>query len=79
MNASTIRILRTARGLSQDDLARIAHVGRRSIVRLERGDGHLAHDATRARIAQALGVPVDVLFTDDGHAIAPTPEGAPHD
>ena len=59
MHETGIRALRRERGLTQLDLAMAAEVTPATIYRLERGDR--SSDATRRRVARALGVPVEEL------------------
>ena len=62
MLANTIRVERAKRNLTQADLARIAGITRRSIHAIE--GGTTAPSVVLAlRIAQALGVTVEEIFT----------------
>jgi len=60
--AKRLRELREAKGLSQDDLARLSGVARATIQSAELGR-RKPRPSTRRRLAQALGVrPEDILF-----------------
>jgi transcriptional regulator with XRE-family HTH domain len=65
MNQTTtgcrIRRERRALHLTQDELAQIAHVGRRTVQDIERGKVAHPHPATLAKIAAALGHGTDWL------------------
>lgn len=62
--ASNVRRLRERRGLSLSALARAAGVSKATLFKIERGEGNPAIE-TLWSIAQALGVPFAVLFTED--------------
>ncbi len=55
---------RQVRGLTQEQLAKRSGIGRISIARIEGGSD--PHVATAHRLAQALGVPLEDIFTADG-------------
>lgn len=56
-----LRILRVARGLSQEELARRAGVNRSTVSRLEQGQEEPLR-ATQTVLADALGYPVALIF-----------------
>lgn len=64
MNVSRIR---KSKGWSQADLAEVADTTQPSISRVERGDGAVTLKMLR-RAADALGVPVYMLFLDETSA-----------
>ncbi len=59
-----VRKLRTQRGLSQNRLAKIAGVEQPTICRLEKNVSKNLKTDNAARIAKALGVPIDLLVGD---------------
>lgn len=59
---STIAAAREAQGISQDRLAEIASVNRKTIIRIERDPDYSPSVRTAARIALALGHSIDDLF-----------------
>ena len=60
--ATPLREIREARGLSQDDLARLADVGRNTVGGLEAGR-RKARPSTRRKLARALKVkPQEIDF-----------------
>jgi transcriptional regulator with XRE-family HTH domain len=56
-----VRALRAARGLSQERLAELAEVSRKSVYRTELAT-HAASIDVLIRVARALGVPLRELF-----------------
>ena len=67
---SALRVYRTSRGLSQEELGRCAGVSRRQLVRLESGEAVPSRKTANA-IAFVLGIPVEALFlpgSDDQEA-----------
>ncbi len=60
---SIIAAAREANGISQDKLAEIACVNRKTIIRIERDPGYSPSVRTAARIAEALGSSIDDLFS----------------
>lgn len=64
--SNTINVERAKRGLTQADLARIAGVARRSVNAIESGR-MFPSVVTALKIARALGVSVEAIFTlNDG-------------
>lgn len=61
MPRTNLPVVRSARGLSQSELAQRAHVSRVALSMFENGHVELPPDA-RQRIAAALGVPEEVAF-----------------
>ena len=62
--ATLLRALREAKGLSQDDLARLAGVGRNTVSGLEAGE-RKPRPSNRRKLARALKVrPEAVQYTD---------------
>jgi transcriptional regulator with XRE-family HTH domain len=60
---SPVQILRTAQGLRQTELAARAGIGLNTVRRLEAETGYRPRTAhTRRALADALGVPEEVLF-----------------
>ncbi|RVG23665.1 helix-turn-helix domain-containing protein [Sinorhizobium meliloti] len=71
--AWNLRALRTARRVTQENLAVDADVDRTTISGLERGDFNASVDLIE-RIADALGVDViDLLAVPPAHSAEPTP------
>lgn len=66
-----LREARKAKGMSQEDLARAAGTTTSTVTRMER-EVHEPYSNTSAKIANALDVPLDSLFTE-----TPEPEEAP--
>lgn len=62
---ATIRRIRLAQGLSQEQLALQAEVDRGYLGRVERGDNNAAI-LTLVRIASALGLPLGQLISEAG-------------
>lgn len=56
-----LRKVRTALGVSQDELRRRSGVGAATISRIENGHG-VARASTKKKIAHALGVPVRFIW-----------------
>ena len=72
---NTLRVQRAIRDLTQAELAERAGVTRKSVNAIEAG--RMVPSVLLAlRLARALGVPVDTLFTLDGEPGAPNPHGA---
>lgn len=61
--AWNLRLLRTAKGLSQERLAADAGVDRAWVSELEREQGNTSVDLLE-RLASALGVPIAALFSE---------------
>jgi transcriptional regulator with XRE-family HTH domain len=57
-----IRELREERGLSLNYLARVSEIGQSQLWKVEQGERGLSDDA-RIRLARALGVRVEEIFT----------------
>lgn len=70
-----IRALRTGKGLSQDELARVTERSRQHVFQVERGDIRHLRGETLKRYAQALGVSERYLET--GHELPPRGEDWP--
>jgi transcriptional regulator with XRE-family HTH domain len=73
-----IRSLRTARGLSQEEVARRTGIGLKSYGDLERGRTRDPHYSTLRGVARALGVRVEELLEESvlaGKAVAPPLSG----
>lgn len=68
--AWNLRLLRTARGLSQERLAIDAGVARGWLSQLERQKGNTSLDLLD-RLARALGVPVAVLLAEPEAGVEP--------
>ena len=68
---SPLRLVRIARGLSQDELARLAGVNRSTVSRLEQGHEE-PQRATKAVLAAALAFPAEKLFPEDDRDPAST-------
>jgi len=67
---NTIKVQRAIRDLTQADLAELAGVTRKSINAIE--TGRMVPSVILAlKVARALGVSVDVLFSLDGRESAP--------
>src|ERR1051325_7503992 len=69
-----IRDLRSAQGLSQEEVARRTNIGLKTYSRLEQGRTKDPHSSTLLEIARALGVPVEDLVREPsltGKAEAP--------
>jgi DNA-binding XRE family transcriptional regulator len=62
-----IRLLRTARGLTQEELGRLAGTDKNTIGRIERGEKNVGV-AYVWRLARALGVRAQDLFPDEEDA-----------
>ena len=60
-----IKFLREQRGLSVNELAKLANVARPGLSLLERGRQQGLHSDALARIARTLGVSTDSLLFDD--------------
>ncbi len=60
-----IEYLRWLKGWTQDTLAARAEINRNTIVRAE--SGKLPRPTTLSRIAKALGISIDAIYTDDLH------------
>ena len=69
LNGGAIREARRAQGLSQQKLANDAQTSIRTIVRIELEGADPGANIV-ARVAQALGVSMDSLFTDDKEPVA---------
>jgi transcriptional regulator with XRE-family HTH domain len=69
VNAAAIKKLRAQSGLSQRDYAEQFGIPHITYQRLEQG-GRQANGRTLAKLAKALGVPVEQLVTDDGPTTA---------
>ncbi len=63
IDGHAIEGLRTERNLSREKLARLADCSTSTIVRIEREDADVGAGII-ARVALALGVPVDDVFTE---------------
>lgn len=63
----TLKRARKAARLNQSALARKAGVGRRTVLRLEKGIGNPTHD-TMKKLAKALGVEVALLRFPSNHS-----------
>jgi len=61
----TIRIARKAAGLSQEEVARRAGLSLKGMGEIERGDIEDPHISSLAKIARALGVPVEALIKEE--------------
>ena len=61
MESRKLRVLRVALGVPQNDLALRAGISPAHLCRIERGRA-TAGDISKRRLAEALGVPVDILF-----------------
>jgi transcriptional regulator with XRE-family HTH domain len=59
-----LKLLRTKKGWSQQDLATNAELNVGTVSRLERGTGPLPEAGTVAKLATALGVAPEALWTD---------------
>ena len=66
-----LRAIRTAFGLTQEQLAEIMHVSRQAVTKWE-GDGGLPDIANLQELARVLGLTVDHLLNDDRHLPALT-------
>jgi putative transcriptional regulator len=64
-----LRQARAAAGLTQKELADRAGIQRETVNHAENGK-HLPGSETLARIAKALDVSIDSLFSDNGEAVA---------
>ena len=64
----TIRIARKAAGLSQEEVARRAGLSLKGMGEIERGDIEDPHISSLAKIARALGVPVEALIKEEEEA-----------
>ena len=77
IDPTILKRLRKQRGWSQEELARNARVGKKTIQRIEAGEDPVRstepHGSTVAKIAKALGQPVEVL-TGDLKLPSSTPE-----
>jgi DNA-binding XRE family transcriptional regulator len=62
LDGTLVKRYRDERGLSREKLARLADCSTRTIVRIEM-EGADVRAGIVARIALALGVPVDAIFT----------------
>ena len=60
-----IRIARKAAGLSQEEVARRAGLSLKGMGEIERGDIEDPHISSLAKIARALGVPVEALINEE--------------
>lgn len=69
-----IRRLRTERGLSQEQLAGLMYVERRTVHRLEHGHRNLTLDRA-VQLADALDVPLWRLFRDEDQPSAEDSDG----
>lgn len=58
-----VREIRQAMGLSQEDLAEKSGISRATIVALENGQDKVTTTKTLLKIADALGVPLDAIFS----------------
>ena len=64
--AYRIREIRMLRKLTQEELAELSGVSRVTISQLESGDGKNTTSKTLLKLADALDVPVDTLFSAEG-------------
>lgn len=64
--AYRIREIRVLRKLTQEELAELSGVSRVTISQLESGDGKNTTSKTLLKLADALDVPVDTLFSAEG-------------
>ena len=64
---TALRVYRHFRGMSQEELAAKSGVAEATISRLERRKNTPSLE-TAARIADALNLPVDLIFSDSGRA-----------
>jgi transcriptional regulator with XRE-family HTH domain len=71
-----IRSLRTARGLSQEEVARRTGIGLKSYGDLERGHTRDPHYSTLRGVARALGVRVEELIEEPAVPLAEPPREA---
>lgn len=62
--ANRLQEFRVKRDWSQDRLARKARIHYSTVSRIERGE-RIPGPRTRYKLAEALGVPEDVLFPED--------------
>ena len=60
-----IKIIREQLGMSQVQLSEKSGVSRATIWALESGGDHVTTTKTLHKLADAMNVPVDELFTDD--------------
>jgi UDPglucose 6-dehydrogenase len=67
LNVEKIRSARTDRGLRQQDLATLAGVGLRTVVRVER-DGHVPSSDRLLKIAEVLELDPSDLFVTESAA-----------
>jgi transcriptional regulator with XRE-family HTH domain len=63
-----LKLLRTKKGWTQQDLATNAKVNVGTVSRLERGSGPLPKAGTVVKLATALGVEPEALWTDPAAA-----------
>ncbi len=61
--AKNVRLFRQEKGLSQEDFAELAELHRTYIGSIERGERNISIDNIE-RIAVALKVPINILFSD---------------
>ena len=71
-----IRIARKAAGLSQEEVARRAGLSLKGMGEIERGDIEDPHISSLAKIARALGVPVETLIKEEEEAAVAGKAGA---
>jgi transcriptional regulator with XRE-family HTH domain len=65
VNVERLKMLRTLRAMSQEELAEASGVGRATISRIERGETG-AHGRTLRKLAATLGVGVEELVRLEG-------------
>lgn len=64
-----LRAARAAAGLTQKQLSELAQVRRETVSHAETGE-HVPEAEAIARMARALGLPIDRLFSDDASTVA---------
>jgi transcriptional regulator with XRE-family HTH domain len=69
-----IRITRKTAGLSQEEVARRAGLSLKGMGEIERGDIEDPHISSLAKIARALGVPVEALIKEEEEPAVPLAE-----
>ena len=65
MLAENIRRIRKKKGLSQEKLARLADISNNTLVKIEMGMAKEPTITTVKKIANALGVSIDILVMDE--------------